>query len=155
MCSTWSATSDGSSVRERRPAATASSAESSACCQPSSRRSASVRSPDSTASGRIGKERPRGLEVGRPHEDLASARGGEVLERRVDRLRVPVRAFDAVRLEEPAEDLGLRLVGDHRQHDLLAWLHPRKPTGGSLHFDAILFVSTTNEGPPMRELLLI
>src|SRR6476661_4923284 len=57
------------------------------------------------------------LEVGLRYEDLARACRREILERRVDRLGVAVRAVDAGREEQAADHVGLRPVGHHGQHD--------------------------------------
>src|SRR5437867_4324909 len=65
----------------------------------------------------------RRFEVGRSHQDLARPSRGEILQRRIDRLRVAVRAVDAVRLEQAADDERLRLVRDDREDDAFAGLH--------------------------------
>ena len=58
------------------------------------------------------------------HEDLALPCRGEVLERRVDRLRVAVAALDPCRAQETANELGLGLVG-HDLHDGHFLVHGR------------------------------
>ena len=76
-----------------------------------------------------GQERARGFEVGLAHEDLARAGSDEVLEGRVDRLGVAVRAVDPVALQQSAHDLGLSFAGDDREDDAFAGLHGESLAG--------------------------
>ena len=57
------------------------------------------------------------------HEDLARPRCHEALDRRVDRIRVPIAALDAVGPEQAADHLGLGLSRDDGQDDGLIFLH--------------------------------
>ena len=56
-------------------------------------------------------------------EDLARPRGDEAFDRRVDRIRVPIAALDAVGPEQAADHLGLGLSGDDGKDDSLIFLH--------------------------------
>src|SRR5207244_1576412 len=47
----------------------------------------------------VGEQGARGVEIRLVDEDLAPAGCGEVLERRIDRLRIPVAALDAGRAQ--------------------------------------------------------
>jgi hypothetical protein len=84
------------------------------CCPTSSTRPEAGRNESRREFGalRTGEECPRALEIVRMDEDLAPAGGGEVLERRVDRCRVPVAALDACVAEQSADQFGLRLARD-------------------------------------------
>ena len=56
-------------------------------------------------------------------QDLARPRRNELLDRRVDRIGIPIGALDAVGPEQAAEELGLGLSGDNGQDDGLVWIH--------------------------------
>jgi hypothetical protein len=73
--------------------------------------------------GRAGYELAGGFEIRCANENLARACSREVLQGRIDCLRVAPGAVDAGRLKQPADDVGLRLAGNHRQDDALARLH--------------------------------
>src|SRR3954471_19427836 len=75
---------------------------------------------------RLGEEFPCRVEVRWVHEDLLRARGGELFEQRVDRLRLAVTALDPSRPKEAADDICLRLAVRNGQDGYLFGLHVRR-----------------------------
>ena len=70
----------------------------------------------------------RGLQIRLAHEDLPGSGRDEILERRIDRLRVPVGTVDARRPEQTAHHFCLGSSGYHCQDNRVTRFHAAKAT---------------------------
>lgn len=75
-----------------------------------------------------GEQLPRSFQVRLSYEDLLGPCRHEIFERRIDRLRTPMRTLDSRRPEQTAHHLGLGFSGHDRQDNCVTDSHGAKAT---------------------------